>query len=404
MTAWLLDGVHDVTVFERAAHWGGHIHTVQAEVGGQALPVEMGAEFLFEEGYGGTLGVIDRFGLERWTRPMVVSLTLDQGQTTFAMPPYSVVTTLASLRPATLRRLWWLRALAARAEAIADAGDWTPTVRDLIAQTGMPTDVAEAVVIPLIASSWGIEREQAAALSAYCVVRVMGLRLKHRPHAVVVQGGLGRYIDALVADAPAVDFRLGATVEPILVRDGALCLRVDGRPHDFDEVVLACDWHNSGALCAGDGRLAAWRAAFAAVQDTHARVALHRDPRFMPRRRRHWCNANFDLTLDARPRTTIWSGRATGLPVFRTWLRPGEDPPPSTSHLAEYRHVAMVPEHLHRQARIAALQGDGGVWAAGMYTAGVDNHESALRSALRVAERLAPGAERVAWLAQQISG
>ena len=109
----------------------------------------------------------------------------------------------------------------------------------------------------------------------------------------------------------------------------------------------------------------------------------------MPRWRRHWCNANFDLTLDARPRTTIWSGRATGLPVFRTWLRPGEDPPPSTSHLAEYRHVAMVPEHLHRQARIAALQGDGGVWAAGMYTAGVDNHESALRSALRVAERLA---------------
>lgn len=400
LTAWLLHGHHDVVVFERAERPGGHIHTVQAPIDGGHLPVEMGAEFFFEDGYTGLTSLIDRFGLSRVTRKLSVSMTLDGGRTTFAVPPRTAAGVWSCLPPRTIRRLLWLRALAAGAEAVADAGDWSLTVRGLTEQVGMPRDVADALAIPLVAASWGTTREGAAELSAYCVVRVMGLRLKHTAHSIIVDGGLLRYIEALIADMPRVELRLGARVGAMALRDDGLIV---GAGERFDAVVLACDWHNSAALCGGDSRLDPWHRAFAACEDYTVRVALHRDPQVMPARRSRWGNANFMLGAEGHPRNTVWSGAHGRVDLFRTWLRPDEDPPPSTMHLAGYRHISMTPAHRARQARLAELQGTAGIWAAGMYTAGVDNHESALRSALRVAERLAPEAERVRWFAERVS-
>ena len=99
----------------------------------------------------------------------------------------------------------------------------------------------------------------------------------------------------------------------------------------------------------------------------------------------------------------MWSGRATNTDIFRTWMRPGEPDPASTTHVAEYRHIGCTTQHPQRQAALARLQGTEGVWAVGMYTDGVDNHESAIRSAVTVAERLAPHSERVRWLSPLIS-
>jgi hypothetical protein len=52
----------------------------------------------------------------------------------------------------------------------------------------------------------------------------------------------------------------------------------------------------------------------------------------------------------------------------------------------------MRPENALLQRRIAALQGAAGLWVTGMYAVDVDNHESALLSALVPARALAPGA------------
>ncbi len=51
-------------------------------------------------------------------------------------------------------------------------------------------------------------------------------------------------------------------------------------------------------------------------------------------------------------------------------------------------------------ATIAALQGAAGVWAVGMYVTDVDNHESALASALPVARALAPRSPALARIAR----
>jgi hypothetical protein len=55
----------------------------------------------------------------------------------------------------------------------------------------------------------------------------------------------------------------------------------------------------------------------------------------------------------------------------------------------------MSPENAILQRRIADLQGVSGLWVTGMYAVDVDNHESALLSALVPAQALAPRSQNL---------
>jgi hypothetical protein len=55
----------------------------------------------------------------------------------------------------------------------------------------------------------------------------------------------------------------------------------------------------------------------------------------------------------------------------------------------------MTSESALRQRHIASLQGAAGVWVTGMYTVDVDNHESALLSAVVPVRDLAPASRNL---------
>ena len=84
--------------------------------------------------------------------------------------------------------------------------------------------------------------------------------------------------------------------------------------------------------------------------------------------------------------------------MFRSWVTFSEQLPEPLYAVATYEHGKVTPEYFDAQRRLAPLQGAGGVWLAGLYTAGADSHESAVRSAVTVARGLAPGSERLAAL------
>ena len=56
-----------------------------------------------------------------------------------------------------------------------------------------------------------------------------------------------------------------------------------------------------------------------------------------------------------------------------------------------YRHGRPTPGYFASQARLAAQQGEGGLWLAGVYTRGFDSHESAIESALDAARAIGAG-------------
>ncbi|MBT9555766.1 MAG: FAD-dependent oxidoreductase [Myxococcales bacterium] len=402
MSAWLLQSEHDVSLFEASGRIGGHINTVTVPTNLGDLPVELGAEFVFEYGYTGLHALVKRLGLHFERASLPASITID-GRPTFVLPPTTGAAIRSVLSPATLRDLLWVGRLAITGERVARAGDWGLDVAGLMARAGIPRDVAERFLIPLIASGWGVPRDVARGLAAYSVVRVMGLRLAHEPHNFTLAGGLSSYTSRLAADSPRCRLLLNSPVLGVDRDQDELVVTTDRGAQRFDAVILACDWHNSARICTGSAPLEAWRRAFESFDDYQVRVALHRDPSYMPTARALWSSGNFFLSKTLQPRNTVWSGYRWRAPVFRTWLRPGESEPPTTLQVANYRHIVVTPNHHGRQQQLARLQGTAGLWAAGMYTSGVDNHESALRSALRIAERLAPNGERVRWFSPLVS-
>jgi hypothetical protein len=84
--------------------------------------------------------------------------------------------------------------------------------------------------------------------------------------------------------------------------------------------------------------------------------------------------------------------------VLRTWLPKGRALPQPLYGQRSFHHLIMRPENADQQRRIAALQGAAGLFVTGMYAVDVDNHESALLSALAPARALAPRSENLARL------
>ncbi|MCK6521765.1 FAD-dependent oxidoreductase [Myxococcota bacterium] len=404
VSAWLLQDAHDVVLVEAGSRPGGHAETAQVEVDGGVLDVELGPQFFFREGYGGLHALLNRLGLAPTLQRISMSVTLGEPQGTLALPPLSLPALGQLLNMKSLGQLLWFVRFGWGGEAVIREQDWTLSVQGLVDRLGAPRDAAEGLIIPLVAASWGVSVEQARALSAYSVARVMGLRPTRLPHTHTVPGGLGAYAHALVTDSPRLTLRLNSPARALRpLPEGGLALDAGDRVERFDAVILACDWRASAAACRDAPALAEWSRAFAAFEDYDTTIAVHRDPRLMPPDRRLWQVGNADLVPGRRPRNTVWSGVSVGADLFRTWLRPGEDAPPGSLETRSYKHVLMTTEHHARQQALARLQGQAGVWAAGMYTDGVDNHESAIRSAVKVAQAFDPEGERLRWLAERVS-
>jgi predicted NAD/FAD-binding protein len=91
---------------------------------------------------------------------------------------------------------------------------------------------------------------------------------------------------------------------------------------------------------------------------------------------------------------SIWNP-ARGLPVFKSWVTFEERMPEPLYAVATYAHGKITPEYFNAQEQLRPLQGRHGLWLAGLYTHDADSHESAVRSAVTVAQTLAPGSARL---------
>lgn len=68
--AWLLDQVHDVTVFEAQAHLGGHAYTHHMKVGDAQVHIDMGVEYFNERLSPNLFALHRKLGLETYVAPL----------------------------------------------------------------------------------------------------------------------------------------------------------------------------------------------------------------------------------------------------------------------------------------------------------------------------------------------
>jgi predicted NAD/FAD-binding protein len=386
--AWLLQDDHDVTLFDRSPHLGGHAETLPVEVQGTTVNAELGVRFFFDRAYPYFLSLLSLLSVPtRWSDARV-SVTHAAGSRTMVLPPRSPRHVVALLRsPNALRHLLSLRRLIAEQPTVARERDFSVTFRRHLAENGYPDSFGPELVYPFLAACWGAPLDALPDFPVYSLLK--GMPPGNAPGFYEVTGGMSHYIRAFAEQLRHVDIRLGAGVARVR-RESSFELTDDrGQRSSFDQLIVATSSRDATALLRGVSTAERMADLVGGFRHFDTEIVVHGDRSLMPRDRRDWAHTNLFFEGELAWMSD-WPGIGSGTPVFRTWLPKGKAKPSPLYGARSYHHLIMTPENAILQRRIGALQGEAGLWVTGMYAADVDNHESALLSALVPVARLAP--------------
>jgi len=406
-TAWLLDPSCDCVLIDKSPRLGGHNHTVEVDVRGVPVPVDLGAQFFGPLLQPTFTRFLTHLGLYDPAAPSAgASITRSMGTTLMAavdVPPRFV-------SPMFWDRAWpiWAPwnlagqgaffALAVAARRFERDGDWSLTLDEWLADVpGLTRFGREAVLLPWLAALTGCDLATIRGFSARAALSVPGRAIPSNYVAPFTWSNLRAGLQSLpeqLADACAhLRVELGHGALALARHPGGWTVHRDGAPPvEVDRLVLAAPPHALAPLLTeADPDLARLLRGF---ESFRTRMLIHRDPAYMHRDRRNWSAYNA-LVSEGWCEGSVWLGairepHSDGgtVDVYKSWAtaRPWE--PTDVVAQAEYRHAALTPAHVRAQAEVRERQGRDGLWFAGSWTRDVDLQETALLSALDVAVRM----------------
>jgi predicted NAD/FAD-binding protein len=135
-----------------------------------------------------------------------------------------------------------------------------------------------------------------------------------------------------------------------------------------------------------------------------SRLLVHTDPAYMHRDRRHWgaYNAGVD---GLKCEGSAWLGalQDSGASVFKSWAQRRRADPKHVLFERRFKHPLITRSAIEAARALRPLQGRRGLYFSGQYTTGMDLQESALYSAMQVADALAPRSRTLAALQTRLS-
>lgn len=400
-SAWLLDTACEVHLFEDRSTLGGNVQTLALPLEGGLVTVDIGAQYFHPGPYPTYVQLLETLGL--WPESTGEAVAFDASITLFdpAEPQPRFVSPVLPGRAWPLAAPWnrdGLQAFqttfnaAARREA-ANA-PWRLAMADWLQRLRLSPAQAGGMILPWAASLNSGDVTQTGALSARALMVFAAGALPESPldpvRYYVLRRGLIEPLQRMAAQFTQTQVHLGTPVQAVTPRPGGgYLVQAAGRPAlAVDAVVFAASGPPTAALLAALPQAAAQREAVLQVPFYDAAVALHTEPAFAPADPRLWSflNARIDgATCEA----SMWMDPVLGTTgLWKSWVS-HRAAPAGTVAQAAFRHVLPAVAALPALQRLAALQGRDGLWFAGGWLLPFDSQETALRSAMVVAEGLA---------------
>jgi predicted NAD/FAD-binding protein len=398
-TAWLLDGHHDVTVFEQQPRLGGHAQTIQVDQEGRSVGIDAGFEFFSSSMFPVFLRLLKCLGVPLRRFPMTITFSATGRRRVSLLPPFRNGRVFwSALAPRSLTEMLQFQHVINRSAALIQSQDTSLTLEQFLTSLPLSAAFKRDFLYPQLLGGWCLEMDDFKGFSAYNVLSYYFLNkpsgITARPW-IEVEGGTQVYIQMLAQGLAHTQIKLQATISRVARSGAAYVVHLaDGSACEFDDLVLATNAYEARALLAAlDGReaLAHLLGAFEYFKTT---IAVHGDQRLMPARKDHWSvvNTRFDGTHSS---TTMWKPWKSRAPLFKSWITYADRLPEPLFALATYYHPKVTPGYFKAQAALVPFQGQDHLWLVGMYIQGRDCHESAICSAIKVAEQLAPGSLRL---------
>ncbi len=406
--AYLLNRHHDITVYEKDSRVGGHTRTLHVRHGDRTIPVDTGFIVYNERNYPNLTALFRRLGVKTQKSDMSFALTARDGWLEWgARNVNSIFGQRRNLvRPMFLGLFREVLRFNANAESMLNDHPGL-TLGEFVHRLGMSNWFRQHYILPMAGAIWSCAPKQMMSFPAETFIRFFAnhglLASTGQPQWYTVTGGAQSYVERLTT-AFAPHIRTGcAAVRVTRSRNGAQVRDEHGNCADFDHVVLASHANETLEILADSSWVE--RKALSEIGYQRNRVILHKNPQFMPRRRRCWASWNCysDGSGDeSEISVTYWMNRLQSIderyPLFVTLNPTREIPADDIFDVHEFFHPVFDRAAVAAQSRLNGLQGTNNTWFCGAYT-GHGFHEDGVVSAMRVAAGLRVS---VPWLDQSV--
>ncbi len=385
---------HEITVFEAAAHAGGHSHTHDVEQAGRHYAVDTGFIVFNDWTYPKFIELLGELGVASQESSMSFSVRDEASGLEYNGTSLNTLFAQRSnlLRPSFLGMIRDILRFNREAPALLDQPGGELPLGEVLARGRYGRAFVERYIVPMGAAIWSTDPASMQRFPARFFVRFLHnhgmLSVNARPAWRVIRGGSARYVEKLTA--PYRDrIRLRTPVEWLRRLPGSVIVKARGSEAErYDAVFLAC--HSDQALALLADASAAERAVLGAIPFQANEAVLHTDTRLLPRKRLAWAAWNCHLLRDSGApvaltyNMNILQGLDAREPLLVTLNRGDAIDPAKVIKRITYHHPRFTPEGVAAQARQAELNGTlntyycGAWWRHGFHEDGVVSARAAL--------------------------
>lgn len=393
LSARLLCGDHEVTVFEADGHAGGHTRTMTLQVDGRDFAADTGFMVFNDRTYPNFVCMLERLGVPARASDMSFSARCER--TGLEYEGGSLGGLFAQrrnlFRPAFYRMIRDILRFNRNAPRLLDGAGEETTLEEFLSEGRYSREFIEHYLVPMGASIWSTPPGQ---FRRFPVRHTVGffrnhglLNLRGRPQWKTVVGGAARYVEALTRPF-AAQIRLDCPVARVRRGDDHVEVTPrDGPPETFDCVVMAAHADQSLAMLADPSPEE--REILGAIPYQANEIVLHTDASLMPRSRRAWASWNAYVPREEGASVTLTynlnrlQGHRSAETILET-LNPAFaiDPAKVLARLT-YHHPVYSVAAIGAQRRYDEISGRRRTYYCGAYW-GYGFHEDGVRSALAV--------------------
>ena len=395
-SSWLLSREHEVVLFEANEYLGGHTHTHEVEVGGQAFHVDTGFIVFNAGNYPLLCRMFAELGVA--SKPTTMSFAVSNERTGLEYNATDLGGLFCQKRnlasPRFLRMLRDIVRFYREAPALLGPEAEGPTLGEYLAQHRYSTMFRDDHIVPMASALWSSPSTQVLEFPAQYLVRFLDnhhmLKLRGRPQWRIVAGGSHSYVRAL-RSRWRVQERVGCAAKQLRRETDGVRIDSAAGSERFDHAVMAC--HSDQALAIIGDASDSEREVLRSIEYQENDAVLHTDANLLPRRRRAW--AAWNALVPATPTDRCTVSYCMNLlqlldarePIVVSLNGTSRIAPEKILRRVRYQHPVYTHAAVRAQRRRCLIQGVNRTGFAGAYW-GWGFHEDGMRSAVEVANGL----------------